>query len=64
MNNWQKLGLKSMDEGIKYVLSFLKKNEKVIAERGFGDGSVSVGGQVMQLNGSKMKRKKEVIYGS
>jgi len=61
--NWKRLGLKSQKEGIKHVLNFLKREEKHLADRGYGRAEIKDGNlkTILVLKGSKIKRKKEVI---
>ena len=63
---YKRMGLKSQDEGRQYVLAFLKKNEKLIANRGFGYATVKdgYGRVILELFGDKKlseKRKKQTI---
>ena len=62
--NWKKLNLKSQADGINYVLAFLKKNEKHMANRGFGSTRIMDGNSnvLLELKGDpKLHRKKEFI---
>ena len=62
--NWQRMGLKSKQDGINYVLAFLKKYEKSIANRGYGYTKIMDGNfnTLLELKGDpKLKRKKEFI---
>lgn len=65
--NWKRLGLKSRQEGIAYVLNFLKQNEKGIIKRGIdtftmitvGNYQFMLGKQSDELGLSKYKNKKK-----
>lgn len=64
--NWKRLGMKNVEECIKYVLSFLKKNEEIIANAGFGHHKVldGKGNTLLELKGDPkiaLKRKKQTI---
>lgn len=61
--NWVRLKFKSRGEGIGYVLAFLKKYEKQIANTGYGTATIKNGylDVIQELKGDKIKRKKEVI---
>ena len=63
---YKKLGLKSTEECRLYILAFLKKNEKLIANRGFGYATIKdgYGRVILELFGDKKlseKRKKQTI---
>lgn len=61
--NWKRLGLKSKEEGRQYVLAFLKKQEKIIANRGYGYTKILNGRleTILELKGDKIKSKKDFI---
>ena len=61
--NWKKHGLKSQKVAVSYVLAYLKKYEKIISDTGFGETKIlnGEGNVLLELKGSKMKRKKELM---
>lgn len=62
--NWKRnLNLKSKEEGIKHVLDFIKKEQKHLADRGYGETKIMNGNldTLLILKGSNIKRKKEFI---
>lgn len=59
MNNWQRLNLPSMEEGIMYVLHFLKSQEEKIMTRSVSDDTTIICGDIiLTLNRKKLKKKK------
>lgn len=59
MNNWQRLGYSSMEEGIIKVLSFLKENEYKIMTRAVSDEAVITCGETVLNLSYKPKKKKK-----
>lgn len=59
MNNWQRLGLQTREEGIIHVLSALKEDEARIMNRSLEEKSVITVGEIaLTLNKVKSKKKK------
>lgn len=63
MPNWRKLGLKSKEEGLAHILSYLKQQEKHIAAVGFGQTVVKVGNVELTLGKKRTSPQKKTKDG-
>ena len=52
--NWKRIGLKSMEEGIAYVIKYLFKERKRLLGKSFGSAVFSIGNQMVMIERNKL----------